>query len=723
MAMDDAGLSPGAGLGTWATAGIWGEGLFFPGYPYLAELTQRPEYRHIIETIAGQMTRRWIKLNAVGDTDKSDKINALEAAMKRFGLRDVFFRAFLHDGQFGMGVIFPSVCDPDDREELKLPLLVKKGKIGKGDLREFVNVEPTWMSPVNYNSTDPLRSDFFVPNVWYVMGKAVHATRLMIFVSRPVPDILKPAYNFGGLSMSQMVKPYVDNWLRTRQSVSDLLHSFSVFVLKTRMMAYLSDATQMAARLSAFILGRDNKGLMMIDKEAEELENVSVPLGTLDHLQAQAQEQMASVAQTPLVWLLGVTPTGLNATPDGEIRVFYDRVRDWQERSGAQVTTALEILQLNEFGEIDPDIGYEFLPLWQLDDAGRAAVQKTQADTDSVLIADGVIAPEEARNRLAADAEGPYHGLEGPPPDPPEDLDPDTDKDDAASITKAGAEGSKSGANASDAAFNEADHPRGQPENSGQFGPEGSSTKELPRKGKIDLPSGGEIDVSKIRMAVGKAISEKKIRSELQSKAGLSEKDAEHVAVMIEADPAVKQRRAAAAAQNDPAAIERNRKELEENYQIQERHRKASAEKHQAQIADLLASPGAGLWNAENRKKVETEVAIHDPEGAIYEAKFATLAAVEKIATTELGLKLRHVSASRGRPDSRYFTHTDADGTKTEIRVSNHEIPETEARFNRNVQHGSRWAEIIVGPEQIKWSAAEWKAALRGVINQADVHS
>jgi len=103
----------------------------------------------------------------------------------------------------------------------------------------------------------------------------------------------------------------------------------------------------------------------------------------------------------------------------------------------------------------------------------------------------------------------------------------------------------------------------------------------------------------------------------------------------------------------------------------------------------------------------------------IYEAKFATLAAVEKIATRDLGMTLRHVSASRGRPDSRYFVHTDADGTKTEIRVSNHEVPENETRFNRSVNQGQRWSEIIVGPDEIKWSAEQWKAALSEASNSA----
>jgi uncharacterized protein len=37
---------------------VFAEGLEFLGYPYLAELAQRPEYRVITETIATEMTRK-----------------------------------------------------------------------------------------------------------------------------------------------------------------------------------------------------------------------------------------------------------------------------------------------------------------------------------------------------------------------------------------------------------------------------------------------------------------------------------------------------------------------------------------------------------------------------------------------------------------------------------------------------------------------------------------
>ena len=141
---------------------------------------------------------------------------------------------------------------------------------------------------------------------------------------------------------------------------------------------------------------------------------------------------------------------GLNATADGEIRLWYDRVHAKQESAlGAGVLTALQVIQLSEYGEIDPEIGLEFAPLWELDDAGKAAVDKTKADTDSVRIADGIIDNEEARKALAADPLSPYHGLKGPAPEPPDPVGGgENEEDDIASkVGRQGAESSESAAN------------------------------------------------------------------------------------------------------------------------------------------------------------------------------------------------------------------------------------------------------------------------------------
>ncbi len=372
-----------------AISGAFSEGLGFLGYPYLAELTQRPEYRRPAEILAKEMTRKWIRLQGTGkddkNGDKSEKIAAIVAEMKRLGVQAAFRKVAEQDGYFGRAQLYLDMGD-DRPEELIAPLADSRAKIGLGSLKGLRVVEPIWTYPGMYNSTDPLRRDFYQPQTWFVMNRQVHASRLLTFVSRPVPDMLKPAYAFGGLSLSQIAKPYVDNWLRTRQSVSDLLHSFSTMVLKTNLAAVLNaeGAEQMLRRAVLFNQARDNRHLMMIDRDTEDFANVSAPLGSLDRLQAQSQEHMAAVTGIPLIVLLGITPSGLNATSEGELRTFYAWIEAQQEALfTAPLSRLLNVIQLSLFGAIDPDIGFSYVPLWTLSEEQLANMRKVEADTDT----------------------------------------------------------------------------------------------------------------------------------------------------------------------------------------------------------------------------------------------------------------------------------------------------------------------------------------------------
>lgn len=418
LAMDSAPGQVGS-IYNWAMSGAFSEGLGFLGYPYLAELSQRPEYRRISEIIAEAMTRKWIKLS--GDEERCNK---LEDAIRRYGVREAFREAAEQDGLFGRSHIYLDFGTTDRPDELATPLALKPEKIAKGSLKSIKVVEPFWCYPGMYESTNPLKPDFYKPRDWYVMGAVVHHTRLLTFVGREMPDILKPAYQFGGLSLSQMAKPYIDNWIRTRQSVSDLLHAFSVMVLKTDMNTVLAGgaAQSLLNRLQMFTQTRDNRGVMAINNETEDFANISAPLGTLDALQAQSQEQMASVSGIPLVELLGITPSGLNASSEGELKSYYGRIKADQESLFRRpLHTLLSVLQLNEFGDIDDTITFEFLDLWEMDDEAKARIRKSDGDADVGYVNAGIVSPEEVRERLAEDEQGLYFGvdLSAPPPEPP----------------------------------------------------------------------------------------------------------------------------------------------------------------------------------------------------------------------------------------------------------------------------------------------------------------
>lgn len=417
----------------WAGAGVacYSDGETFLGFPYLAMLAQKPEYRRITEIIAKEMTRRWVKVVSTGDADEA-KLKEITAELERFKVQAVFREVMEHDGFFGRGHIAINTGDNNVPETMQSPLVLDRRTVPKGSLKGFKTIEPVWVYPNAYNSSDPLDLYYYRPQSWFVQGRLIHTSRLLTFVGREVPDLLKPAYSFGGLSMSQLAKPYVDNWIRTRQSVSNLLHSFSKTILKTNMGAVLQGggAEDLVHRAQMFALTRDNRDLIMIDKDSEEIEDVSTPLNTLDKLQAQSQEQMASVSGIPLVVLLGITPSGLNASSDGEIKTFYAWIKSQQEALFTDpLLKILALIQLNLYGDVDASIGVEFNPLWEEDDATRATTQKTKADTDAIYLDQGVVAPNEVRQRLKNDPESPYSGLDlasdapGPPePDVPDDM-------------------------------------------------------------------------------------------------------------------------------------------------------------------------------------------------------------------------------------------------------------------------------------------------------------
>lgn len=402
----------------------------FPGYPYLAELAQISEYRSPVETTATEMTRKWIRL--IGNKGNTKKIKIIEDALRRHGIRDLFRSAAEDDGFYGMGQIYIDIKGVKESDRKK-PLAKDEKSSLRGRLVGFRKIEPIWMAAYKYETLDPTSDYFYKPETWFVMGTEVHSSRFLTFISREVPDILKPAYNFGGISMSQLMEPYVRSWLRTRSAVSELLHTFSTSGLKTDMSTILSgeNGDDVFSRADLYNNFRDNRGLLLLDVESnEEFFQFNVPLTGLDKLQAQAQEQMAAPSHTPLVKLTGITPAGLNANSDGEIRVFGDFINANQENLYREpLTEVIKIIQLDKFGEIDPDIDFEFVPLYQLDELQLATVRKTDAETGAMLIAAGAVGREEERQRVADEKDSKYSVIntEEVPPLP---FDPDVQPDD-----------------------------------------------------------------------------------------------------------------------------------------------------------------------------------------------------------------------------------------------------------------------------------------------------
>lgn len=447
IAMDSAATTTNQAVVAWAASinvSALQQGVAFLGYPFLAQLALRPEYRRISEIIAKEMTRKWGRVTYAGeDAAARVKVPKIEAEIRRLKIKSAFRKAAEVDGYMGRAHLYFDLgkqTEEEMRHSIGNADALTRTKVPKDSFRGARVIEPMWVYPAQYNSTDPLGDDYYRPEHWYVQGRTVHATRVMPMVSREVSDILKPAFAFGGLSLSQMAKPYIDNWLRDKQSISDLLHSFTVFELATDLSEVLQDdddvedlssVDSVIKRMELFAKGRDNRGVFLRDKNTEEFGNVSAPLSTLDALQAQSQEHIASVVGIPLIKLLGITPSGLNASTDNELRCFYDWIEAQQEAFFSDpMQMVLTCIQLSLFGEVDPAISFKWSPLWTLTKKEEADVRKTEAETDQILIDAGSIDNIESRQRVAADPDTPYQLNPDKTIDPPDSEQDDGDGED-----------------------------------------------------------------------------------------------------------------------------------------------------------------------------------------------------------------------------------------------------------------------------------------------------
>lgn len=423
----DSGFDCNVPFAAWGMDDAYTEGYVFPGFQVLAQWAQVSEFRKPSEIYAREMTREWIKFVSTDEEDTTKALAQLEEEFKRLNVQAHVRHAIELDGLMGRGQIFLDMGDKDP-SELLTDLAEDPSKVSIGSLKALRVIEPMWTYPSRYNANDPLDENYYNPECWFVMGKEIHRSRLLTIVTRKLPDVLKPAYSFAGLSLSQMMKPYVDNWIRTRQSVSDLVHSFTVWTLSTDMSQILANggAEDFFNRLQIFNLGRDNHGINAINKDTEGFSNVSASLSGLDHLQAQAQEQMCAPTGIPLVYLTGITPSGLNASSEGEIRVFQDTVSANQELYTPVITKIMNIAQLSLWGKINPKIRFIWQPLYSMSEGELATARKTEADTDIAYIEAGVITPEEVRTRIAKAENTPYQGLDADDvPEPP--MDPSQD--------------------------------------------------------------------------------------------------------------------------------------------------------------------------------------------------------------------------------------------------------------------------------------------------------
>lgn len=373
----------------------------FVGYGVLQQIAQQGLIRACIQTVSDDLSRKWIKIDGCDDPQK---LEILENELKKLHIKDLFHKAVTTTGYMGGAFIFIDTGEDD----LTLPLAINdlSAELKEGSKVKFVVVDPVNVSPIEYNCIDPLRDDYMRPRMWQVLGKRVHASRLLSFVENQPPMLLKPNYNFLGIPQAQILWDYVMHFNQTRASTARLLDKISLLVVQTDMDAVLSDEHGIElfdAKMEFLERYRNNDSVFVCDKESEGVMNVQTTIAGCTDVVRQSLELIACINRTPAVKLLGISPSGFNATGESDLKNYYDYISSKQELYREQIQTIINVIQLCEFGNIDPAITFKFEPLNEENKASQAMTAQTKIGALTQLVDRQAMSAEELRTAVRED--------------------------------------------------------------------------------------------------------------------------------------------------------------------------------------------------------------------------------------------------------------------------------------------------------------------------------
>lgn len=293
---------------------------------------------------------------------------------------------------FGTSFIYIST----NSTNISLPL--KNDFPGREVIESLKVVEPWLVGVSSVNSTNPLKDDYMKPIEWYVSGGSqVHSSRFVSMSFFMVPDLIKPLFNYGGISLCQIMKDYVKDAENIRKSLSELFLRFRTMILKTPLARNNLELAK--ARSKAIAKQKNNLGIMLLAEGEDYVETIT-PIGGLDKIQSQAFENMVISSSIPATKLLGISPSGFNSTGEFDLSNYYDTISGYQNNIVKPIIINIAQMILFDIAEEDIKVSFEFKPLVKLNEKEIAETKNLYVDIISKLYDAGIISIDQSSDLL-----------------------------------------------------------------------------------------------------------------------------------------------------------------------------------------------------------------------------------------------------------------------------------------------------------------------------------
>lgn len=391
---------------------------FFADYPIITDPELERMYfgdgvgARIVDVVADDMTREWIKLEAESedDTTENDALDVVGDVLQDIDAQTVFNAAVKWQRLYGGCAIVMGVLDG---QTLDQPLNAARitgfdylRVIDRSDIDLFQSVYQNDPSKPGFGQPLLLYMYFQVGVVRY--PKLVHISRVCLLKGKTVPTGATPTttlvQRFWGLSVFNGLYDVLADYNSNMAAAVSALQEFSIGKFKMSgladMMAEGNESIvqtrmQLISTMKSVIHG------VMLDAENEDYTRDTMTLTGLSDVIDRTALRVCAAAGIPYTRLWGDSPSGMSTDDESGRKTYYDMIRSKQH---TELMPALKklLMVIQAWKKTDTDIRIEFNPLYSLTEVEQSTVDmnKQTADTGkasmySTYITDGVLTPPQ----------------------------------------------------------------------------------------------------------------------------------------------------------------------------------------------------------------------------------------------------------------------------------------------------------------------------------------
>lgn len=346
--------------------------------------------RKLVEIPAYDMLRKW-------RTWASDHL-AIQTEEERLKVKAKLLECKIKARLFGGAAIFIGTGAADLSKPLDYTR-IKKGGI------KYLTVMDRRELVAGDIETDPLHENYNKPKFYRVANSAqstdIHPSHFVLMRGNLDPDYMSLASREGwGVSVLQSALGAVKNADGTCGNVASLVFEANVDVIGIPdLTANLSSGgaefeRQLLARFALFSQGKGISGTGILDKEEVYSRN-STSFAALPDIMINFLMFAGATEGIPATRFLGVSPSGLSSTGEGDMKNYYDMVQSKQQVELEGEISGLDIALLRSAGVADTD--YTWNPLEQQSQEQVATAGKSAVESIAALVDTGLFTTEELR--------------------------------------------------------------------------------------------------------------------------------------------------------------------------------------------------------------------------------------------------------------------------------------------------------------------------------------